>query len=167
MGSGPTPVILLTFLYKYCFRCFEHLHKVSSTIIHAIEHTIYRQDSRVVRGTGSTHQSLQCPGFETHSFHYVDILYQVLFSLFWNLAHGIFYHYSYCWLQNIQAGWPSGKRRWFKAPLISVVSRPTPVILLTFLYKYCFLYFEHLYMVSPTFIHTMHHTAYRQDCLVV
>ncbi len=32
---------------KYCFLYFKHLHKVSSTIIHAIEHTTNRQNGAV------------------------------------------------------------------------------------------------------------------------
>ena len=49
VGLSPTPVILLTLLYKVLFPVFsEHLHIVSFTIIHAIDYTTYRQDGRVV-----------------------------------------------------------------------------------------------------------------------
>ncbi len=108
-------VPLLSFCWhfntKYCFLDFEQLHKVSSTIIHANEHTIYRQDDRVVRYAGLRHQSPWCRGFETHSCHFNDILYKVLFPLLWTPAHGIFYHNPFYWSHNIQAEWLSGLNR--------------------------------------------------------
>ncbi len=37
VGSSPTPVILLTLLYKELFPLYEHLHMVCSTILNAID----------------------------------------------------------------------------------------------------------------------------------
>ncbi len=49
-------VLLLSFCWhsytKICSLKFEHLHMVSSTIIHAIDHKTYRQDGRGVWGAG-------------------------------------------------------------------------------------------------------------------
>ncbi len=157
---------------KYCIFYIEHLQMVLSTIIHAIDHSTYRWDGHVVWSAGLRHQSLQWRGFVSHSCHFVDIpiqsivsfilntctwyllslfrllttkhtgrmaewskalflgtshfggvgssptpvilltlLYKVLFPVFWTPAHGIFHPCH--WLHNIQAGWPSGLRRWF------------------------------------------------------
>ncbi len=53
------------FYTQYCFLYFEHLHTVSSTIIHAIENKTYRQDGRVVWGAGIRYQSLRWPRFDS------------------------------------------------------------------------------------------------------
>ena len=52
VGSSPTPVIFWHSYTMYCFLYFEHLHMVSPTTIHAIDHKRYRQDGRVVWGVG-------------------------------------------------------------------------------------------------------------------
>ncbi len=43
---------------KCCLLYFEHLHMVSSTVIHAFDHQTYRQDDQVIWGAGIRHQSL-------------------------------------------------------------------------------------------------------------
>ena len=84
VDSSPFPVILLTFLYKVLFPVFEHIHMVSSTTIHAIDFTTYRQDGRVVYSAGLRHQSLRWRGFKSHSCHYVDITIQSIVSCILN-----------------------------------------------------------------------------------
>ena len=99
----------------------------------------------------------------------LTFLYEVLFPLFWTPAHVIFYHDTCYWPHNIQAGWLSGLRHWFKAPVTSVSWVWFP--LLWFCWhpytKYCFPYFEHLHMVSSTIIHSIDLITYRQDGWVV
>ena len=57
---------------------------VLSTIIHAIDHTTYRQDGRVVFGAGLRHQSLQWRGFVSHSCYFVEIPIQSIVSCILN-----------------------------------------------------------------------------------
>ncbi len=100
---------------------------------------------------------------------FMRFLYKVLFPVFWTPSHGIFNHYSWYWPHNMQAGWPIGMRRWFKAPGTSVVW--VQGLLLSIFWhsytKYCFLYFEHLHMVSITIINAIDYFPYRQDGRVV
>ena len=169
-------VLLQSFLWhsytKYCFLYFEHLHMVSTTIIHAIDYTTYRQDGQVVYSAGLRKQSLWLRWFESHSCHFVDIPIQSIvsfflnrFPVFWTPAHDIFYHPACYRLHNIQAGWPTGLRRWFKALVTRVALVGVP--LLSFSWhsytKSYFLYFEHLHMVSSTIIHAIDLKTYRQD----
>ncbi len=90
----------------------------------------------------------------------LTILKSVLFHLFWTRAYGIFYHYPCYYSHNIQAWWPSGLRHWFKAPVTLVAWVRVP--LLSFCWhsyrKYCFLYFEHLHVVSSTIMYAIYHT---------
>ncbi len=83
------------------------------------------------------HQSLWWRGFESHSFHFIDIPRQSIVSLIWKPAQGIVYHPPSHWAPNMQAGWPRDMRRWFMgfSHYDGVGSSPTPVILPTFLYK--------------------------------
>ena len=53
-------------------------------------------------------------------FILLAFLYKVMFPFFWTPAHGILYHHPSYWPNNIQMGWASGLRRWFKAPVTSV-----------------------------------------------
>ena len=142
---------------------------VSYTVIHAIDHTTYRHNYWVVYVAGLRLQSLLLRGFKSDSCTFLTLLYKVLFPLFWKHAHGIFYHFLCYWPQNQQAGWPSGMRRWFPGTSLfgAVGSSPTPVIFWHSYTMYCFLYFEHLHMVSPTTIHAIDHKRYRQDGRVV
>ena len=81
-------VPLLTFsrhcYTKYCILYIEHLQMVSSTIIHAIDHTTYRQDGRVVWGAGLRHQELWWCGFQAYSSQYYDIPIQSIVSFILN-----------------------------------------------------------------------------------
>ncbi len=69
---------------KYCFLYFEHLHMVSFTIIHAIEHLTYRQDGGVERGTCLTYQSVRLCWFKTYSYHFVEIPKEGIVSIILN-----------------------------------------------------------------------------------
>ena len=95
----------------------------------------------MIRGACLRHQPLWGGGFETQSCHFADILYKVLFPIFWKPAHSIFFHHPCNWTHNIQAGWPSDLRSWFKAQdtLVALV----PVLLLSLCWhpytKYFFL----------------------------
>ena len=84
--SSPTPVILLTSQKKFYFIYFEHLHIVSSTIIHAIDNKTYRQDGRVVLGGGLRDVSLRWRGFESHSWNFVDVAIQSIVSYILNIC---------------------------------------------------------------------------------
>ena len=81
-------VSLLTFCRhcytKYCIFHIEHLQIVSSTIMHAIDHTTCRQVGRVVFGAGLRHQSLQWRGFVSHSCYFVEIPIQSIVSCILN-----------------------------------------------------------------------------------
>ena len=142
---------------------------VSSTIIHAIDLKTYRQDNREEWGAGFRHQSFWWRGLEFHSCHFVDNLNKVLFSLFENLQivsttiiHAID-HKTY--RQDGWVVWGAGSRE----PVTSMVW--IQVSLLSFCWhsntKYCFLYFEHLQLVSSTLIHAIDNTTYRQNGWVV
>ena len=100
---------------------------------------------------------------------FLTFLYKVLFPIIWTPAHGIFYHHACHRLHNIQAGWPSGLRRWFKALVTRVALVGVP--LLSFSWhsytKSYFLYFEPLHMVSSNIIHAIDLKTYRQDGQVV
>ncbi len=99
----------------------------------------------------------------------LTFLYKVLFPVLWTPAHGIFYHYPFYWHHNIQAGWPSGMRHWFKASVNLVPWDQDPLLsfMLTSYTKSCFLYFENLQMVSSLIIHAFDCKKYRQDGRVV
>ena len=119
--------------------------------------------------SGLRHQSLLWRGFESHSFHFIDISRQSIVSLIWTPAHGIFYNQASYWQQNIQAGWPRDMRRWFKAPvsLVTLVRVQLQLFCWHSFTNYCFLLFEHLHMVSSTIIHAIEHTTNRQNGAVV
>ena len=57
----------------------------------------------------------------------LTFLYTVLFHVFWTPEYDIFYHHECCWTHNLQAGWRSAMRRWFKAPVTFVVRVQVPV----------------------------------------
>ena len=99
----------------------------------------------------------------------LTFLYKVWFPVFWTTAHGIYYHHSCYWPQNIQAGWLSGLRHWFNASFTSMewVRVPLQSFCWHSYTKYCFLYFKHLHMVSSTIIHAIDFKTYRQDGRVV
>ncbi len=96
-------------------------------------------------------------------------LYKVLFPLFWTFPHGILYLYPCYWPIKIQARWLSCLRGWFKASVNLVVW--VRVLLLSFCLnsyiKNCFLYFEHLHMVSSTIIYATDLITYRKDGRIV
>ena len=154
---------------KYCFPYFKHLHMVSSTIINTIDFKTYRQDGWVEWTAGFRHQSLWWRGFESYHCHFVDIPKESIVSF-------ILYTCSWCYLHSsmqLTTKHTGRMAEWYKELVYGirhfdgVGSSPTPDILSHCYTKYCFLYFEHLHMVSPTIIHAIEHRAYRQDGVVL
>ena len=161
---------LLSFLWhsytKYCFLYFEHLHMVFFSIPCYWSHNIQGGwPICLTRLFKAPVTSVARPNPEL----LLTFLYKVLFSLFWTPAHGIYYHNPCYWPHNIQAGWLSGVRRWFKASVTSVTWVWVPLLSICWhsWREYCFFYFENLHMSSSTIIHAIDHKTYRQDGLVV
>ena len=147
---------------KYCFLYFEHLHMVSFTIPCYWSHNIQGGwPICLTRLFKAPVTSVTSPTPEI----FLIFRYKVLFHLFWLPAHGIYYDNQCYWPHNIQAGWLTGLRRLLKAQVTLVVWVRFP--LLSFCWhsytKYCFLYIEHLHMISSTIIHAIDQTTYRHD----
>ncbi len=170
MGSSPTPVVLLTFLYKVLFPLFW-------TSAHGIyyHHECYWVH-KLQAGWPSGLRRWFMAAFSLMEWVWVPLLsfclhsyIKVFFHVFWTPAHGIFYHHPCYWPKYIQAGWKSGLMCWFKAQFISMelVRVPLLSIYLHSYTKYCFVYFEHLHIVTSSIINAIDQTTYRQDVRVV
>ena len=109
MGSSPTPVILLTFLYKvliplywtpgrgifYHHQCYWP-HNIQAGWLSGLRRLIKAPVTRVAL------VGVPLLSFCLHSYI------KVFFHVFWTPAHGIFYHHECYWRNNIPAGWRSG-----------------------------------------------------------
>ena len=110
---------------------------VSSSIIHAMELTIYCQDGRVIYGAGLRNQSIRWPKFESYSYHSVDIHIQGVFAKILNTCTWYLLRLSMPLILR-----ETGRMaEWSKAMFLGtshfgcVGSSPTPAILLKCLYK--------------------------------
>ncbi len=166
VGSSQTPFILLKCLYKGIVAsilnsCTWYFLTLSMPLI--IRHTGRMAKWSKVLVFGISHYG--CVGSSPTPVILLKFLYKLLLQVFWTPAHVIFEHHPCHWSWNIQAGLPSGLRRWFETPVTSVAW--VRVQLLSICWpsnkKYCCLYFEHLLMISSHIIHAIDCTAYRQN----
>ncbi len=155
MGWSPTPLILSTKLYKVLFPwywtsangisyhhpCYWHQNiqaRLPSGMKRWFKAPVTSAEWVWVPLLSFCWHSYTkyCPLYLEHMHIYflpssplLTFLYKVLFPLFWTPAHCIFYDHQCHRPQNIQAGWPSGLRRWYKAPVISVAWVQVPLLL--------------------------------------